>query len=104
MKKLEFVDGIIAFDIADDIISIVASDNAVLVCVTGIDAISQTVLGIDLASRIFNVDEKWLDVKPVFSQQNTHNNEIETSVTFEIISKPILLDIDVSQPVVEVAV
>ena len=104
MQTLKITDGIRAQAIADDIIILIKSENEVSIHATGIDAISHTISGIDLAKRILEVEQLFLNIEPATPEQSTQGTETKTSASFQIFCEPTFVEINLLKPAIKTAI
>lgn len=104
MQTLNITDGNRARTIADDILVLIKSENSLSIHATGIDAINQTILGIDLAKRILEVEQLFLNIEPAIPKQSIQGAEITTSITFQISCEPTFVDLNLLKPAIKTAI
>lgn len=98
MQKLEIRDEMESEAIVANIIALVVSEKSLSVYAVGADAIQKTISAIGAAKKLLSKEDIVLDIKPIFSEREVQGDETKTSITFQIMSTPLFVEIALLNP------
>lgn len=96
MQTLTITDELTAQKIATDIVTLIHAESSLSVYAVGSNAIEQTISGISKAKKLLSEEKIVLNVRPVVSEQSVEGDETVTSITFQVISTPLFIEISTS--------